>query len=76
MSNAIKLSELQTSFLDSLVQKKLPVAVYLKNGIKLKGIIVGFDDTCLIINHPAIQIVQLSAVSTVATIMTFESFEN
>lgn len=76
MSNTVKLSELQITFLESLVEKKLPVAVYLKNGIKLKGIILGFDHECIVLNYPTIQIVQLTAVSTVAPVLTFEKFES
>jgi len=76
MYNILKLSDLQISFLNSLVKNKVPVAVYLKNGIKLKAIIIGFDEQCLMIDNPTTQLIQLSSVSTVAPMMTFEKFES
>jgi host factor-I protein len=67
------LTPLQKTFLDDLVKKTAPVAIYLKNGIKLKGTILGFDETCILLNHPSQQIIYREAVSTVAPLITFET---
>lgn len=75
MSNTVIHSNLQTEFLNMLVKSKQLTAVYLKNGIKLKARILGFDDTCIIIDSPISQLIQLTSVSTVAPILTFEQFQ-
>jgi host factor-I protein len=76
MYNTLSRSDLQNSFLNALVENKVPVAVYLKNGIKLKAVITGFDHECIMIDYPTAQLIQLTAISTVAPVMTFEKFDS
>lgn len=68
-------SDFQRIFLDALVLKKAPVAIYLKNGIKLKGTIKGFDSTSILLDHPSQQVIYTSAVSTVAPLVTLAMTE-
>jgi host factor-I protein len=68
-------SDLQCPFLNNLVLKKTPVAIYLKNGIKLKGTIKGFDQNSILLDHPSQQVIYKSAVSTVAPLMTLAMTE-
>jgi len=69
-------SQIQERFLNDLLKRKAPVAVYLKNGIKLKGIILGFDEFSIILDHPSMQIVYKTAISTIAPLITLFSEDN
>jgi host factor-I protein len=75
MSTPPDTTKLQHDFLAELTQKKSPVAVYLKNGIKLKGTIRSFDEQSILLDHPSMQIIYKTAVSTVAPLLTFYSGE-
>ncbi len=75
MSTFAELTQLQKTFLDDLVKKKAPIAIYLKNGIKLKGLLKGFDEHCFLLDYPGQQVIYKSAVSTVAPLLTFETFD-
>jgi len=60
---------LQTHFLASLIESKVPVAIYLKHGIKLKGRLVGFDDKNLFLaDAQGVQLILKDSVSTVTPI--------
>lgn len=67
--------DIQQTFLNNLVFKKTPVAIYLKNGIKLKGTIKGFDTASILLDHPSQQVIYKSAVSTVAPMVTLAMTE-
>jgi host factor-I protein len=59
-------TDVQTQFLDSLVEQQTPVWVFLINGIKLIGIVTSFDRYVLTVKSPSgSQMVLKSAVSTV-----------
>lgn len=75
MSVLTELTQLQKNFLNDLVIKKAPIAIYLKNGIKLKGLLKGFDEQCFLLDYPGQQVIYKSAVSTVAPLLTFETFD-
>jgi host factor-I protein len=68
-------TDFQQKFLNSLVLKQTPVAIYLKNGIKLKGTIKGFDQHSILLDQPSQQVIYKSAVSTVAPLMTLAMTE-
>ena len=68
-------NDFQQQFLNNLVLKKTPVAIYLKNGIKLKGTIKGFDASSILLDHPSQQVIYKSAVSTVAPLLTLAMTE-
>ncbi len=68
-------SDFQQIFLNNLVSKQVPVAIYLKNGIKLKGKLSGFDETSLLLGEPSIQVIYKSSVSTIAPLVTLAMTE-
>ena len=56
---------LQEPFLNTLRKEKIPVAIYLVNGIKLQGQIDSFDQYVIILKNTVNQIVYKHAVSTI-----------
>ena len=42
---------LQDTFLEHLKRKRTPVTVFLANGVKLQGMIVGFDAFCVMLER-------------------------
>lgn len=58
--------DIQTKFLETLTDQKTPVTVFLICGVKLQGIITGFDGAAFLLrrdNHT--QLVYKHSVSTV-----------
>jgi host factor-I protein len=56
---------IQDSFLDRLRQEHAPVAIFLVNGIKLRGEIVSFDQYSLSLKDASVSIIYKHAISTV-----------
>lgn len=56
---------IQDSFIESLENHKIPVSIFLVNGIKLHGVIVGFDEQVMMLKNGMTQMVYKHAVSTV-----------
>jgi len=57
---------LQDPFLNTLRKEKIPVAIYLVNGIKLQGQIESFDQFVIVLKNPTVnQMIYKHAVSTV-----------
>lgn len=56
---------LQEPFLNSLRREKIPVAIYLINGIKLQGVVESFDQFVIMLKNNVNQIVYKHAVSTI-----------
>ena len=56
---------LQEPFLNTLRKEKIPVAIYLVNGIKLQGQIDSFDQYVIILKNTVNQMVYKNAVSTI-----------
>ncbi|WP_133131212.1 RNA chaperone Hfq [Legionella yabuuchiae] len=56
---------LQESFLKALIQEKMPVSVFLVNGIKLHGIVDDYDEHVILLKNAVTQMVFKHAVSTV-----------
>jgi host factor-I protein len=56
---------LQEPFLNTLRRDKIPVAVYLINGIKLQGIVESFDQFVIMLKNNVNQIVYKHAISTI-----------
>lgn len=57
--------ELQESFLKALKDDKMPVSVFLVNGIKLHGIVDNYDDHVILLKNAVTQMVFKHAISTV-----------
>ncbi|BCB97195.1 RNA-binding protein Hfq [Dissulfurispira thermophila] len=56
---------LQDNFLNQLRKEKIPVIVYLTNGVRLKGIIKGFDNFVVLLKEANDQLIYKHAISTV-----------
>ena len=56
---------LQDPFLNTLRREKVPVAIYLVNGIKLQGQIESFDQFVILLRNSVSQMVYKHAISTV-----------
>lgn len=56
---------LQDPFLNTLRKERIPVAIYLVNGIKLQGQIESFDQFVILLKNSVSQMVYKHAVSTV-----------
>lgn len=56
---------LQDPFLAELRKEKIPVSVFLVNGIKLHGVVDAFDEKVLMLKNSITQMVYKHAVSTV-----------
>jgi len=56
---------LQDIFLNQLRKEKIPVTIYLANGVRLKGIIKGFDSFVIILRESNEQLIYKHAISTI-----------
>ncbi|MDP7297441.1 MAG: RNA chaperone Hfq [Gammaproteobacteria bacterium] len=56
---------LQDPFLNLLRKEKVPVSVYLVNGIKLQGTIDSFDQFVVLLKNSVNQMVYKHAISTI-----------
>ncbi len=56
---------LQDPFLNTLRRERVPVSIYLVNGIKLQGQIDSFDQYVLLLKNSVTQMVYKHAISTV-----------
>jgi host factor-I protein len=56
---------LQDPFLNTLRKEKVPVSVYLVNGIKLQGTVESFDQFVVLLKNGVSQMVYKHAISTV-----------
>jgi len=56
---------LQDPFLNVLRKERIPVSIYLVNGIKLQGQIESFDQFVILLKYTVSQMVYKHAVSTV-----------
>jgi len=56
---------LQDPFLNTLRKEKVPVSIYLVNGIKLQGTVESFDQFVVLLKNSVSQMVYKHAISTV-----------
>lgn len=56
---------LQEPFLNALRKERIPVAIYLVNGIKLQGQIESFDQFVVLLKNTVSQMVYKHAISTI-----------
>jgi len=57
--------QLQDPFLNALHKEKVPVSIYLVNGIKLQGLVESFDQFVVLLKNSVSQMVYKHAISTV-----------
>ncbi len=73
---ADKAQNLQDVFLNNVRKSKVPVTVFLVNGVKLQGIITWFDNFSLLLRRDGhSQLVYKHAVSTVMPTQAIQLFE-
>ena len=57
---------LQDAFLNHIRKNKVPVTIFLVNGVKLQGIVTWFDNFCVLLRRDGIsQLVYKHAISTI-----------
>ncbi len=56
---------LQDPFLNALRREKIPVSIYLVNGIKLQGLVEAFDQFVILLKNTVSQMVYKHAISTI-----------
>ena len=63
---AEKSQNIQDVFLNTLRKKKIPVTVFLSNGVKLQGNITAFDNFSMLLRRgPQVQLVYKHTIATV-----------
>ncbi len=71
-----KTQNVQGVFLNNVRKNKLPVTIFLINGVKLQGIITWFDNFCVLLRRDAhSQLVYKHAISTVMPVQPVQLFE-
>ena len=71
-----KSQNVQDVFLNHVRKNKLPVTVFLVNGVKLQGVVTWFDNFCVMLRRDAhSQLVYKHAISTVMPSMPVQLFE-
>ena len=66
MAMADKNQNLQDTFLNNLRKNKVPLTIFLVNGVKLQGMITWFDNFCVLLKRDGMsQLVYKHAISTI-----------
>ncbi len=65
MSNAGKGVNLQDHYLNQLRKDKIPVLIYLTNGVRLKGLIKAFDNFVILLKESNQSLIYKHAISTI-----------
>lgn len=61
-----KKQNLQDTFLNHVRKGKVPVTIFLVNGVKLQGVVTWFDNFCVLLKRDGqVQLVYKHAISTV-----------
>ena len=67
---------LQDPYLNALRRERIPVSIYLVNGIKLQGQIESFDQFVILLKNTVNQMVYKHAISTVVPARSFSHNNN
>ncbi|MEM1342944.1 MAG: RNA chaperone Hfq [Pseudomonadota bacterium] len=71
-----KQQNLQDAFLNHVRKAKIPVTVFLVNGVKLQGVITSFDNFCILLRRDGqSQLVYKHAVSTIMPAQPFSLYD-
>ncbi|MBM3504717.1 MAG: RNA chaperone Hfq [Alphaproteobacteria bacterium] len=71
-----KSQNVQDVFLNYVRKNKLPVTVFLVNGVKLQGVISWFDNFCVLLRRDGhVQLVYKHAISTVMPAQPVQLFD-
>jgi host factor-I protein len=60
-----KRQSLQDAFLNTLRRDKVPVVIYLTNGVRLKGVVKSFDSFVILLKEANDQLIYKHAISTI-----------
>ncbi len=75
MSNEKK-QNLQDTFLNSVRKSKIPLTIYLVNGVKLQGVVAWFDNFCVLLRRDGqAQLVYKHAISTIMPSQPVQLYE-
>ena len=66
---------LQDPFLNILRKEKIPVSIYLVNGIKLQGQVESFDQFVVLLKNSVSQMIYKHAISTVVPARNVRVFD-
>lgn len=73
---AEKSQNVQDVFLNHIRRHKVPVTVFLVNGVKLQGVITWFDNFCVLLKRDQhSQLVYKHAISTIMPATSIQLFE-
>ena len=67
---------LQEPFLNALRRERVPVAIYLVNGIKLQGQVESFDQFVVLLKNSVSQMIYKHAISTVVPARNVTVFDD
>jgi host factor-I protein len=67
---------LQDPFLNVLRKEKVPVSIYLVNGIKLQGVVESFDQFVVLLKNTVSQMVYKHAISTIVPARSVKMMES
>jgi len=57
---------LQDAFLNAVRKSKMPLTIFLMNGVKLQGVVTWFDNFCVLLRRDGqVQLVYKHAISTI-----------
>jgi host factor-I protein len=65
---------LQDPFLNALRKERIPVSIFLVNGIKLQGQVESFDQFVILLKNNISQMVYKHAISTVVPVRPIANF--
>ncbi len=72
-----KSPSLQDTFLNNVRKNKVPLTVFLVNGVKLQGIVTWFDNFCVLLRRDGhSQLVYKHAISTIMPSQPIQLSEN
>jgi len=66
---------LQEPFLNALRRERVPVSIYLVNGIKLQGQVESFDQFVVLLKNSVSQMIYKHAISTIVPARNVRLFE-
>ena len=65
MTTGNKGINLQDTFLNQIRKDKIPVVIYLTNGVRLKGLIKGFDNFVILLKEHNLVLIYKHSVSSI-----------
>lgn len=68
---------LQDQFLNAVRKQKIPLTIFLVNGVKLTGVVTSFDNFCVLLRRDgSAQLVYKHAISTIMPGQPVQMFES